>query len=185
VTRASSTDRSAPRRVVWITGLPCSGKSTLARHLAAMLRPHEPRCIVLDGDQLRPAIAADLGYSLDDRRRCGWRYARLAALLAGQDALVLVATLSLFEEVRRWSRANAPGYFEVYLRVPERVRRARDRDGLYDRADVVGVDQPYEEPVVPDLVVDDDGALAPDAIAQRVLQAMFDHAPCMASGAPV
>lgn len=155
-------------RVVWITGLPCSGKSTLAHRLQLLLRDDAPACIVLDGDRLRPIVAPDLGYALDDRRACGWRYARLAAHLASQGVVVLVATLSGFEEIRGWSRAHAPGYLEVYLRVPEAVRRGRDRDGLYARPSAVGADLPFEEPASPDLVIDDDGTLAPDTVAEQV-----------------
>jgi len=159
-------------RVVWITGLPCSGKSSVASRLRELLRAHVPACVVLDGDRLRPIVAPDLGFSLDERCDCGWRYARLAAHLAAQDVVVLVATLSMFEEIRRWSRAQVPGYFEVYLRVPDVIRRARDRDGLYARADVVGADLPFEEPLSPDLVIDDDGTLAPDAVAERLREAL-------------
>lgn len=158
---------------MWITGLPCSGKSTLAHRLHALLAAAVPACIVLDGDRLRPIVAPDLGFTLDDRRACGWRYARLAAELAAQEVVVVVATLSLFAEIRSWSRAHAPGYFEVYLRVPDAVRHARDRDGRYALPSFVGGDLPFEEPSSPDLVIDDDGTLPPDAIAARVRAALL------------
>lgn len=164
-------------RVVWITGLPCSGKSTLARSLAALLRPAVPRVLVLDGDELRGAIAGDLGYSLDDRRRCGWRYARLACLLAAQEHLVIVATLSMFEEIHAWNRSNVPGYVEVLLRVPAEVRRARDRRGLFAGTEVVGEDLPFEEPLAPDLVVDHDASITPDDLARRVAEVLAARAP--------
>jgi len=169
-----------PGLVVWITGLPRSGKSTLARALAARLRARDPRCVLLDGDALRPAIAEDLGYTIDERRRCGCRYARLATLLAGQGMHVVVATVSMFEVIRRWNRAHAARYLEVYLRVEDRVRRARDRDGLYARANVVGGDLPYEEPAAADVVVEDDGSLSADAVAEQVwhaIAARLDRAP--------
>lgn len=164
-------------RVIWITGLPCSGKTTLARQLAALLRETDPRCIVLDGDELRPAIADDLGYSLDERRRCAWRYARLATCLARQDVQVLVATLSPFAEVRSWARSTAPGYFEVFLRVPRAVRQARDRRGLYRQSQVLGADLPFAAPRSPDLVIDDDGTLPPHEVAHRVARALATGRP--------
>jgi len=159
-------------RVVWITGLPCSGKSTVARRLHDLVRADVPASVVLDGDALRPILAEELGYGLDDRRRCAWRYARLAAHLAGQGVLVLVATVSLFDEVRSWSRMHAPRYFEVYLRVPEAVRRSRDGDGLYARTSVVGVDLPFDEPTRSELAIDDDGTLDAGAIAARIRRAL-------------
>lgn len=161
--------------VVWITGLPCSGKSTLAAAVATAVREGSLPVVVLDGDELRGAIAPDLGYSLPERNECGWRYARLAALLAAQGVLVIVATLSMFEEIRAWNRANAPRYVEVFLRVPEDVRRRRDRRGLFARREVVGVDLPFEEPRSPDLVVDDDGSASPGRTAQRVARVLAER----------
>lgn len=154
--------------VIWITGLPCSGKSSLARELAARLRTRRPSVVVLDGDELRDAIAPDLGYSLADRRECGFRYARLAVLLAGQDALVIVATLSMFDEIRAWTRASSPRYLEVLLRAPESLRRERDRRGLFARDSVVGIDLPFEEPRHPHVLVEDDGSRTPAEHAARV-----------------
>lgn len=168
-------------RVVWITGLPCSGKSTLAQRLQALLAADVPACIVLDGDRLRPVIAPDLGFTLDDRRACGWRYARLAAEIAAQGVVVVVATLSPFAEIRSWSRAHAPGYFEVYLRVPDAVRHARDRDGRYALPSFVGGDLPFEAPSSPDLVIDDGGTLPPGASAARVRAALLPACAATAS----
>lgn len=165
---------SQPRAalVVWLTGLPCSGKTTVAHELATLLRKDHASCLVLDGDELRTAIAEDLGYGLDDRRRCAWRYARLAVLLARQGSRVVVATVSPFEEVRAWVRAGAADYFEVFLRVPRAIRHARDQRGIYGRPEVVGEDLPFTPPRAPDLTIDDDGTLAASGIARRIADAM-------------
>jgi adenylylsulfate kinase-like enzyme len=124
--------------------------------------------VFLDGDALREVFEQDLGYSVEDRRRWAWRYARLGHMLAEQGLEVVVATVSMFEEVRRWNREHLPRYTEVYLRVPLEVRISRDRRVLYAGADVVGVDLPCEEPRAPDLVIDDDGSLTPEEIVARI-----------------
>jgi adenylylsulfate kinase-like enzyme len=164
--------------VVWITGLPCSGKTSVARELARVLRASDATpCIVLDGDELRPAIAEDLGYSMDARRRCAWRYARLAAALARQNVCVLVATVSPFAEIRRWTHDNARDYFEVFLRVPRAIRHARDQRGIYRQREVVGEDLPFTEPATPHLTIDDDGTRDAIAIARHIAHLLATRTP--------
>ncbi len=136
-------------RVVWITGLAGTGKTAVATALVRRLRRAGVVAVLLDGDALRRSIAPDLGYGLADRRHAADRYAALARLLAAQGLTVVVATISMFERVRRENRRRAPRYFEVYLRLPaERRPHARGATTL-----VVGRDLPFEEPTRPDLVV--------------------------------
>lgn len=117
-----------PGRVFWITGLSGAGKTTLARALQRAL----PGSLLLDGDELREALGSEnRGFDVESRRRLAMSYARLAALLARQGATVIVATISLFHELHAWNRANLPGYAEIFLDVPEEVRRRRDPKGLY------------------------------------------------------
>jgi len=115
---------------------------------------------VLDGDDLRAAIAGKVGHSDAERRDLAQRYSRLCRFLSFQGVDVVCATMSLYHDVQEWSRANIPGYFEVYLRVEMPVLVRRDPKGLYRRAlsgelrNVAGIDQPFEAPVRPDLVID-------------------------------
>jgi adenylylsulfate kinase len=138
-------------RVVWITGLSGSGKTTIAAALVRRLRRCGDAAVLLDGDELRRTIATDLGYELEDRRAAAERYARLARALALQGLTVVVATISMFEAVRRWNRRRMPRHCEIYLRsaAPPRPRRG-GRAGP-----IVGIDSPYEAPRRPDLVFDD------------------------------
>lgn len=156
--------------VIWITGLPASGKSTVARAVVERLRAADVASVLLDGDELRGTIAPDLGYGLDDRRRCAERYAKLAMLLASQGLHVVVATISMFAAVRAWTRAHAPRYVEVYLDVSEPERRARDHRGIHRERDVVGVDLPYEPPTSADVVARDDSTV--EATADRILSVL-------------
>lgn len=115
-------------RVIWITGLSGAGKSTLARALAARL----PHAILLDGDDLRAVLGAtSSGFDREGRLALAQTYARLCKLLADQGHTVVIATISLFHEIHAWNRENLPGYLEVFLDVPEEVRRRRDPKGLY------------------------------------------------------
>jgi adenylylsulfate kinase len=141
-------------RVVWITGLAGSGKTTVATALARRLRTRGRAVVVLDGDELRRTIATDLGYGFADRRCAAERYARLAAALARQGLVVLVATISMFEAVRCWSRRHAPRYLEVYLRRPLVAERRRPGPQVRRAHLVVGRDVPFEAPRRPDLVFD-------------------------------
>lgn len=147
--------RPGAGRVIWITGLAGSGKTTVATALVPRLRQRGAAVVLLDGDELRRTIATDLGYDLTDRRAAAERYARLARALALQGLTVVVATISMFESVRRWNRRRMPRYCEVYLRrAPGAPFRRRRRPAGAARLEV-GVDLPFEEPRHPDLVFDD------------------------------
>lgn len=145
--------------VVFITGLPSSGKSTLARGLLGALQTdHVPVC-VLDGDAVRNCLVPAHGYSEAERRDFYESLARLAALLATQGLCVLIAATANRASYRERARALAPRYFEVYLDTSIEVCRARDSKGLY-RASQAGAAgrlpgtaaAPYEPPNAPDFV---------------------------------
>lgn len=155
-------------RVFWITGLSGAGKSTLARALQARL----PQSILLDGDELRAVLGAtSSGFDRESRLRLAATYARFCKLLAEQGHTVIMATISLFHEIHAWNRENLPGYREIFLDVPEDVRRRRDPKGLYAAAQagvvrrMAGGETPVDLPQAPHLVLHTDRLSLDDCVA--------------------
>jgi adenylylsulfate kinase len=160
---------------VWLTGLPSAGKSTIAHGCEPELRARGLRVEVLDGDAVRPHLAAARGYSRDDRainiRRIGW----VAELLARNGVLVLVSAIAPFRDVRGQVRAaheaNGTAYLEVHVSTPVEVASERDVKGLYARQRVgeisglTGVDDPYEAPDKPDLRLETQGRTVQESAA--------------------
>jgi adenylylsulfate kinase-like enzyme len=151
-------------RVIWITGLSGAGKSTLAHEVVARLRTSGDSAVLLDGDELREVFGAVAANSQNHGRKgrlaLAMQYAHLCRVIASQALTVVIATISLFREVHAWNRANLPGYFEVYLKMPIEELRRRDPKGIYRRFDagelthVAGLDLPIDEPEAADWVVE-------------------------------
>jgi adenylylsulfate kinase len=162
-----------PGLVVWLTGLPQSGKSTLARRVRDRIAPRRS-CVLLDSDDVRAAIGAD-HYAAGDRDAFYRMLAGLAALLARDGHVVLVAATAPSRAHRDAARAAAPDFAEVWVRTPLPECEARDTKGLYARArrgdapDLPGLGAAYEPPAAPDVVADggfDEAAAA--AIERRI-----------------
>lgn len=148
---------------IWFTGLPGSGKSTLAHAVEFDLVRQGRSAYVLDGDNLRHGINADLGFSAADRDENVRRAAEVARLMADAGVIVLVSLVSPYRAARSRARelheaAGLP-FAEVYVAITVQECADRDPKGLYARAlrgeikGMTGVDDPYEEPETPDLRV--------------------------------
>ena len=148
--------------VVWLTGLPGSGKSTLAFTAEARLQALGWQTAVLDGDNIRHGLCADLGFSLADRQENMRRAGETAKLFAEHGSVVFVSLVSPLAGVRDAIRDRLPEgrFIEVWCRCPVEVCRQRDPKGLYAKAaqglipDFTGVSSPYEAPPNPELVID-------------------------------
>lgn len=168
-------------KVLWLTGLSGAGKSTIAAEIQRLLIANGMTPLLLDGDQIRQAIAdPHWGFDQQSRRMGSFRYARLAALFAGQGHLVIVPTISMFHEVQQWNRKHSPGYFEVYLRTTEQTRRMRDPKILYQQhlqgteVSMAGLDLSIQEPQQPDLLIDNNGDQSDiPVIAQHIIRQFF------------
>lgn len=143
--------------VFWLTGLSGSGKSTLAVEAERRLHRLGKHAYLLDGDNLRHGLNADLGFSDADRTENIRRAAHLAKLFADAGLIALVSFITPFEAMRQKARAEiGPRYHEVYVRADLETCAARDPKGLYARQieGFTGKGSPYEEPQNPDLVLD-------------------------------
>jgi adenylylsulfate kinase len=148
----------SPGRVVWITGLPSAGKSTLATNLLDRLREAPVACCLLDGDVVRDALVPRPGYDEVSRDHFYETLARLAALLASQELVVLVAATAHRRIYRDRARALANRFLEVWVDVPLEECRSRDAKGLYAAhgegrlSTLPGEDAAYEPPLNPDVI---------------------------------
>lgn len=162
---AASTPRLSPGRgaTVWLTGLPSSGKSMVARALRDRLSASGTACYLLDGDQLRRGVCSDLGFSAAAREENVRRVAEIARLFADAGMVAICALISPYAGARARARfvhaVHGLQFVEVYVSTPIEVCEARDTKGLYARAragelsHMTGVDDPYEVPKMPDLEI--------------------------------
>lgn len=148
--------------ILWFTGLSGSGKSTLAHAVEERLHQIGCRTFVLDGDNVRHGLCADLGFSMEDRIENIRRVGEMAKLFQEAGVITLTAFISPFRSDRELVRSLVPRgeFLEVYCRCPVEICEDRDVKGLYKRArageikNFTGISSPYEEPSTPELVVD-------------------------------
>jgi bifunctional enzyme CysN/CysC len=187
---------------VWFTGLPASGKSTVAIAVEEALVGAGAPAFVLDGDNLRHGLNGDLGFDEGARSENVRRTAHVAKLFAEAGVIALVSLVSPYAADRESAAALHAGagvaFLEVYVDAPLAVCQSRDPKGLYARArsgelrDLTGVGSPYEPPSHPDLVLHSGGE-AVDAAVERVMEllvarslhpAQHERWPVVGAGAP-
>jgi sulfate adenylyltransferase len=162
---------------VWLTGLPCAGKTTIAGLLIAELERRGLVVESLDGDVVRTHLSKDLGYSRADRDTNVARLSWVASRLVRHGAPVVVAAISPYREARAQARAlvEEQGLFvEVWVNAPTSLCAERDVKGLWAKAaageitGMTGVDDPYEPPQAAEVVLDT-AVLEPDESADLVV----------------
>jgi len=159
--------------VIWLTGLPGSGKSTLAFELERVLFESGRQVYVLDGDNVRHGLCADLGFSPAERQENIRRVGEVAALFARAGFIAISAFISPYRTDRQRARAAASetSFHEVFVNADVATCEARDPKGLYKKArageiqDFTGVDAPYEAPEAPELTIDTAALSVEDSIA--------------------
>jgi adenylyl-sulfate kinase len=150
--------------LIWLTGLPGAGKSTLAEALVERLRARGLQVLQMDGDRFRQAFGGVLGFTPEDRSENLRRAGSLAELLVGGGTNVVAAFVSPYEADRNRIRELFPSgtFAEVFVRCPLEVCEERDRKGQYAKArggeipNFTGISGPYEDPLCPDLVLNTD-----------------------------
>jgi adenylyl-sulfate kinase len=163
---------------LWLTGLPRSGKSTVAGLVAGRLRATGvPNVELLDGDIIREGLCRDLGFSREDRTENIRRISFVSKLLTRNGVAVIVAAISPYREDREVAREEIREFVEVWCKASIDACAERDYKGLYEKArrgeitNLTGVNDPYEEPEDADLVLDTEGE-QPEESAERVMEVL-------------
>lgn len=157
---------------LWFTGLSGAGKSTLSEVIEQRLRERGRNVEVLDGDIVRLHLSKGLGFSREDRDTNIKRIAFVASLLSRNGVVCISAAISPYREAREWARREIGNFVEVYVSCPLEVCRERDVKGLYKLVDegkiknFTGVDDPYEPPVNPELVIETDKETVEESVAR-------------------
>jgi adenylyl-sulfate kinase len=145
---------------IWFTGLSGAGKSTLSEIIEQRLRARGRNVEILDGDVVRTHLSKGLGFSKEDRDTNIKRIAFVCGLLSRNGVICISAAISPYREAREWAREHIGNFVEIYVKCPLDVCRERDVKGLYKLVDegkiknFTGVDDPYEEPEHPELVIE-------------------------------
>ncbi len=153
-----------PGFVIWFTGLSSSGKSTVARSVEEALHGQGYSTYILDGDNVRHGLCADLGFDNADRVENIRRIGELSRLFVDAGVIVLVAIISPFQRDREMVRSlfSSQDFLEVYMKCPVGVCESRDEKGVYARArngeivQFTGISSPYEEPLFPEITCQTD-----------------------------
>jgi len=162
---------------IWFTGLSGAGKSTISAIVERELRAEGRKVEVLDGDVVRTHLSKGLGFSKEDRdttiRRIGW----VCEVLARNDVIAIAAAISPYRAIRDEVRERIGRFVEVFVDVPLELAIQRDVKGLYKKAlagelrGFTGVDDPYEPPLDPELVIQT-AQETPEQSAARILSAL-------------
>jgi adenylylsulfate kinase len=148
-----------PPYVIWITGLPAAGKTTIGEALTEALKEQNQRVEHLDGDRIRK-LFPETGFSKKDRNSHIQRVGYLAGMLERNGVTVVASFISPYREARAFARSQCRNFVEVYLSTPLEECEKRDPKGLYKKArdgkirQFTGIDDPYEAPEDPDIEID-------------------------------
>ena len=163
--------------VLWFTGLPSAGKSTIAGEVEHQLNNRGIRTYLLDGDNVRHSLNSDLGFSSEDREENIRRIGEVAKLFVDAGMVTFTAFISPYRQDREKARKLLEDgeFIEVYVKCPVDVCEQRDPKGLYRKAkkgeikEFTGVSAPYEEPLHPEIVLETD-RLSVDESVEKVIR---------------
>ena len=147
---------------LWFTGLPSSGKSTIAREVYQQLYDRGDAVELLDGHDVRESLSRGLSFAREDREEHIRRIGYVAKLLSRNGIIAICAAVSPYRATRDEVRRNVTNFVEVYVECPVKLAEERDTDGMYVRArrgeieEFTGVNAPYEAPVAPEVHIHSD-----------------------------
>ena len=175
---------------VWFTGLPSSGKSTIARLIERQFRGWNLKTELLDGDVIRTNLSKGLGFSKEDRDANIKRIGFVCHLLSRNDVIAIASAISPYREVRDYNRRMIGNFVEVFVKASVDECEKRDVKGLYKKAKAgeikgfTGVDDPYEEPLQAEVVCDTENE-TPEQSAAKVITRLEELGYIKLSRAPV
>jgi adenylylsulfate kinase len=162
---------------LWFTGLPCSGKSTLAEIVAKELESRGRGVEILDGDVVRTHLTKGLGFSKEDRDENIRRIGYVCALLSKHGAIAISAAISPYRTIRDEVRSKTQNFIEVFVNTPLELCVKRDVKGMYKKAfageikNFTGVTDPYEPPLNPEIVIETQKE-EPETSAASILESL-------------
>jgi len=162
---------------LWFTGLSGSGKTTLSRQIEENLLERGMKVEVLDGDVVRTNLSKGLGFSKEDRDTNIRRIGFVCNLLTRNDVVAIAAAISPYRDVRDENRKLIGSYVEVFCKCPLEVLKDRDPKGLYKKVAAgeikhfTGVDDPYEDPVDPEVLVETNDE-TPEESAAKIIKTL-------------
>ena len=164
--------KKTPNITLWLTGRPCSGKSTIAERLKDEMEKRGYRVAHLDGDAVRGKLSADLGFSDKDRKENLRRVAHVAQLFNDNGNFVIATFVSPTNDLRELVRGIVGNFKLCYVRCRAEICEERDVKGMYKKArlgqikEFTGVSAPFEEPLWPDIIVDTEKNSLEDCVFQ-------------------
>ena len=156
--------------ILWFTGLSGSGKTSISKALAPELKARGCKVEILDGDVVRTNLSKGLGFSKEDRDTNILRIGFVANLLSRNGVVAITAAISPYRAIRDEVRALESNFVEIYVKATLEVCESRDVKGLYAQARAgkikgfTGIDDPYEEPLNPEIVCDTDRENLADSV---------------------
>ena len=160
--------------VIWLTGLPGSGKTTTAVSLQKELTLRGLKVEILDGDEVRKNISPDLGFSRSDRELHAKRVAYISHLLSRNDVITIVALISPFRSFRDYARNLVGRFVEVWVKCSMETCCMRDPKGLYKKAsqgeisNLTGIQDPFEPPIRAEVIIDTEHQM-PNACVDKMM----------------
>lgn len=150
--------------IIWLTGLPASGKTTIAQELEKRLYEMGGHTYILDGDNVRHGLNKDLGFSKEERKENIRRIAEVAKLFCDAGIITICSFVSPYKEDRETARnlVEESEFIEIFVKCPVEICIERDPKSMYKKAlagkmkSFTGVDDPYEVPESPDIVIETD-----------------------------
>lgn len=167
--------------VIWLTGIPGSGKTTIAKALYPKLKELGFKAEILDGDSVRKELSPELGFTKQDREIHARRVVYLCKLLSRNGIISIVCLISPYREFRKYARSETNmnnNFYEVYVKCSLETCINRDPKGLYKKAisgeikDLTGLQDPYEEPENPEVIVNTEQYTLEESV-NTILEGVF------------